>query len=311
MVEHKLSVIVVTRNGSSLIEKCLNAIIVSLRTAQVEGEVTVIDNGSNDASETQEMAVRLGCRFIKLDRNYGVAPAWNLGFTEAKEGQIIFVNQDAVIEERCIEAISETLNQCTIPTVVGAKLYFPNTKLIQHAGAELVPPRYDGRHIGHRQEDRGQFDILSPVNYVTGAVFGCSFETLRGIEGFDQRFVPAYFEDVDFCWRLRANGGEVLFQPKALGYHAEGSSKGWGSLDLVRMYTRNRLLFVSIHLSFDQLSNEFVEAEIDWLNMLDPYKKKIIMETYQNYISQVPYLFDSTKARAIATVMAPIIGRSN
>jgi len=277
----------------------------------IRGEIIVIDNGSVDVRYTSLIAISSGCKFIALKQNLGVATAWNTGIDKTEGTHLVFVNQDAQIDPGCIPTLIETLSRYKIPAVVGAKLYFPDTRLLQHAGATVLPPRYDGRHIGYRQKDDGQFDSISSVDYVTGAVFACSRRTLLDLHCFDERFAPAYYEDVDFCWRVRKKQGVILYQPKAVGYHEEGSSLGWKSYGFVRMYTRNRLLFVSIHLSdFSQLLG-FVSAEVEWLATLEQSQRSLVLEVIREFQSESIALLGPERGAVISSLMNLILAKGD
>src|SRR5690625_7659380 len=44
--------------------------------------------------------------------------------------------------------------------------------------------------------------------------------------GFDTRYRPAYYEDTDLCFAMRARGKKVMYQPAATVIHHEGVSSG-------------------------------------------------------------------------------------
>jgi len=47
---------------------------------------------------------------------------------------------------------------------------------------------------------------------------------LESIGGFDESFYPAWFEDVDLCFRLHEAGGRIQYQPRARFLHHGGYS---------------------------------------------------------------------------------------
>ena len=70
------------------------------------------------------------------------------------------------------------------------------------------------------------FNFLRPVDYCSGALLATKRTLFRQIGGFDSRFAPAYYEDVDYCFALRAAGYIVYYQPESEVIHVEGATSG-------------------------------------------------------------------------------------
>ena len=69
------------------------------------------------------------------------------------------------------------------------------------------------------------------------------------VGGFDEQFYPAWYEDVDFCYRLKAAGWEIYFAPKAVFLHEGGySAEAMGSVEFASAYYGNQLRYVRKHL---------------------------------------------------------------
>jgi hypothetical protein len=84
------------------------------------------------------------------------------------------------------------------------------------------------------------------------------------VQGFDDYFWPAYYEDVDLCLRLRQRGWQVRYQPELTATHIESVTLGQ-SLDYFRYFHRNRLRFALKHLSDEGWWSRFIPAEIERL----------------------------------------------
>src|SRR5262249_32871142 len=68
------------------------------------------------------------------------------------------------------------------------------------------------------------------------------------VSGFDEQFYPAWYEDVDFCQRLKEKGWEVYFVPMAEFLHEGGYSvQAMGSADFLRAYYCNQLRYARKH----------------------------------------------------------------
>ena len=70
------------------------------------------------------------------------------------------------------------------------------------------------------------------------------------VGGFDNRFYPAWYEDVDFCKRLKSAGWRIYFDPVARFLHEGGySAKALGTSGFAAAYYRNQLRYVHKHMS--------------------------------------------------------------
>ncbi|HQT84427.1 MAG: hypothetical protein B7Z58_07700 [Acidiphilium sp. 37-64-53] len=71
-----------------------------------------------------------------------------------------------------------------------------------------------------------QFNYLRDTDYVSGAALMLRRETFESLNGFDTHYAPAYYEDTDLCFRVRALGLRVVVQPASEIVHLEGVSNG-------------------------------------------------------------------------------------
>jgi GT2 family glycosyltransferase len=79
--------------------------------------------------------------------------------------------------------------------------------------------------------DSEQSDVDQPA----GAFLMIRRAAWELIGGFDERFHPVWFEDVDFCKRLHREGLRIVYVPSAVALHAGGHSAdklAWGTRQL-------------------------------------------------------------------------------
>jgi hypothetical protein len=157
----------------------------------------------------------------------------------------------------------ELVRPFTDPTVgiTGSKLLFPDEQTIQHAGAELSYPLAHSHHFHYQEPDTGQADTLREVPYVTGAALAVHRRVLDTVGLFDEHFSPFYYEEVDWCYRVRAAGYKVLLVGTAVAIHHESATMK--KVSGLHIYTanRNRLRFVLKHYTASQFLADFVPAE--------------------------------------------------
>jgi GT2 family glycosyltransferase len=68
------------------------------------------------------------------------------------------------------------------------------------------------------------------------------------VGGFDEQFFPAWYEDVDFCQRLKAHGWAIYFVPEAKFQHDGGYAAALlGARAFAEAYYRNQLRYANKH----------------------------------------------------------------
>jgi GT2 family glycosyltransferase len=176
------------------------------------------------------------------------------------------------------------------PTIgaLGAKIYDPGWKTIQHAGGVLRDNALTD-HVGRGEEDRGQHDETRDCPYVTGAALALRREVLEQVGLLDPWYVPAYFEEADLCARIRRHGLRIVYEPRARLVHHEGTASGKGSERFFYCYHRNRLRFVLRNYPFLSILERFVPAELAWMRRwLPPEQKGPLARAYATNLLRLP-----------------------
>lgn len=279
------SIVVVSWNGRPYLPACLDAVLAQMVD---DDELIVVDNGSTDGSVALVRAQYPQARLIESERNQGFAGGANLGWRASQGEHLFLLNQDLVLQDGALVAMSETLADPAVG-VVGCKVLYPDGQTVQHAGGLVHWPRAVADHHGHRELDDGRWDVVRDVDYVTGAAWGVSREALERVGELDGGFWPAYYEDTDYCFRARAAGLRVVYVPTATATHAESTALGKGSPAYLRAFHRGRLRFVLKHLPLDRLLSDFAAAERAWLTGPAPAAERAVMpHVYRATLTMVP-----------------------
>jgi GT2 family glycosyltransferase len=282
------SLIVINWNGAAFLDVCLHAL---LAQATAEDEIIVVDNYSTDHSLE---LVRSSFPHVKLicnQRNLGYAGGANTGLRAARGEVRVLLNPDVKVHAGWLSALKATLEDKRIG-VVGCKLYYPGGKMIQHAGGIIRFPLATADHYGYRQHDEGQWDHAREVDFVTGAVLALRRDILDAVGFFDEGFYPAYYEEVDYCFRVRRAGYGVRYTPQAVATHHEHASLQAGSPRYLRLFLRSRLRFVLKHCETQDFLEGFVPAETRRLleRAVSPNERQILPQIYLEAMLTYPHL---------------------
>lgn len=200
-------------------------------------EVIVCDNASSDETPKRLREVE-NARVVLNTGNLGFGIACNQGAALARSPYVVFLNSDAVVHHDWLGPLLEHLDGSAHVGAVGPLLLNTDGS-IQAAGSTLLG---DGWPIEHRGE-RADFAVPRIVDYVAGACLATRSASFHQIGGFDSQFGLAYYEDVDFCYRLRAAGYRIVFEPRSTITHALGISSDQEFKN--RLAARNQPLFLA------------------------------------------------------------------
>ncbi len=222
------SLIVISYNKRPYTELCLRG---QLSCAPRADEIIVVDNGSTDGSlESLHGALADECRaagvrlaVIVNERNLGACTARNQALEVATGDLIAFLDNDTAVRRRdWLGTLQAALDHSPEAGIVGPKLLFPFAPYdIECAGVAISPGgrvQYRGR--GDAQDDP-RWNQPSPVQCLISAAWLMRREVYELVGGLDEAFNPAQFEDFDLCYRARAAGWLVLYEPASELYHFE------------------------------------------------------------------------------------------
>ncbi len=298
-----LSFILPILNGAPLIGACLRSLEPQLQPGD---EIIAVDNGSTDG--TPELIARdfPRVRLMRLNRNLGYGGGANRGIEVARGDAVVILNQDMLFPDGCFAALRRRLETIG-PCILGGKLLYPDGKTIQHAGGIIVYPRAIPDHYGYRQIDDGRWDELIEPDYVTGALFVIDRAVIVAIGLFDEAFFPAYYEEVDYCYRARRAGFRVIYDPRIVAIHYETQTYDPRSTTYYQAMLRGRLRFVLKNYTADQLLNDFFPAERDYLRSLpDETARGVCAPAYLSVLLKLPHITPRAARTAIVKQLSAL-----
>ena len=201
---------------------CLRAL--AAHPPAVPFEVIVVDDASPDDTLARLGQVA-GVRVHARATNGGFIAACNEGAALARGDWLVFLNNDTIPQPGWLDALLRTFDTQPDVGLVGAKLVYPDGRL-QEAGGVVFA---DGAGWNYgRGEDPAdcRYAYLRDADYLSGAAISLPRTLFERLGGFDMRYAPAYYEDTDLAFALRAAGLRTLFQPAAVVVHDEGGTAG-------------------------------------------------------------------------------------
>jgi N-acetylglucosaminyl-diphospho-decaprenol L-rhamnosyltransferase len=228
----KGSVIVITHNSAAHVASCLGRL-----RDQPDWERIIIDNGSEDNTVECVRLADPDARLVINAANRGFAAAVNQGVSIAQGQIILLLNPDTTPSPGALDKISEVLRANRVGAASGALLR-PDGKpeigfmvrRLPTVGGMLAEILLLNRLWPRNPWNRAyrcldlDYSVLQEVEQPAAACLGFLRAAWKDIGGFDETFCPLWFEDVDFCRRLRNRGWKLLYRPDAVFSHAGGHS---------------------------------------------------------------------------------------
>ena len=223
-----LSIIIVNWNTKDLLLQCLKSVYKAVK--EMETEVIVIDNGSQDGSGMEVGRTFPAVQLIENEKNLGFAKAANQGLRKASGRYALLLNPDAQVKEGAIDRMCSFMDAHPEAGVVGTQLLnadgskqnsianFPSlaTELLNKSLLRrLFPDRFPGK----------ERDYPEPVEVdsVIGAGMMVRRDTMEQVGLLDEGYF-LFLEETDWCYRMKKAGWKIYHVPRAEIYHFQGKS---------------------------------------------------------------------------------------
>lgn len=246
-----VSVVIPVYNGERYVDACIQSV-----KAQTSAHVTItaIDDASTDDSVQIIAAKHPDVRIIRNDANLGYAPTVNIGIHASQDaGVVLLLNQDTILSHDCLYQLLSCCTRSNIG-IVGCKLTYPDGR-VQHSGGFIEHPSALAHHYQDDEVVSSTSGTARRIDFVTGAVMLITRQVIDAIGMLDETLSPAYYEDIDYCFRARQAGFEIVYASRALAVHVEGSSITRRSYMQYWYHYAARIGFALKHFSAEELDS--------------------------------------------------------
>ena len=253
----KLSIVIVNYKVKYFLEACLQ----SLRkaTANIEAEVFVVDNASNDGSVEWVQERFPEVKLIANAKNVGFSAANNQAIREAKGEYILLLNPDTIVGEHSFTEPLDFMDAHPEAGGLGIKMldgqgqYLPESKrgfpkpstaFYKLSGLNKLfskSARFNHYYLGHLSENQ-----IQEAEVLAGAYMLLRKETLDKIGLLDDTFFM-YGEDIDLSWRIIQGGYKNIYFSENPIIHYKGESTKKATFNYVKLFYQAMIIFAKKH----------------------------------------------------------------
>ncbi len=254
-----LSIIIVSWKVKDLLQSCLKSIFEE--TENISFEVILIDNASQDGTVEMVREKFPSVLLMGSKENLGFAKGNNIAIPGAKGRYVLLLNPDTFILDRALEKMARFMDAHSEYDACGCKLLYPDGTLQE--SCRRFPgfwsqffillklhnffPRW--ACIGKYYMKDFKYDEVCEVDQVMGACLMARKGVFEKVGLLDEHFW-AWFEEVDWCLRLKKTGGKLVFFPGAEIIHHKGQS--------FNQYWRRQWLFNTSMLTYFKKHHSFL-----------------------------------------------------
>ncbi|MCD6202612.1 MAG: glycosyltransferase family 2 protein [Bacteroidales bacterium] len=225
----KLSIIIVNYKGWEPLKECLDS-LTSLKAAEFDSEVIVVDNFSNDGNLKKFMEYYPDILFIENKGNYGFSNGNNLGARYATGEYLLFLNPDTIVTTEPLLSMLYLAEQNPGYFIVSSQQInpagrkenpfnvFPSFWTINNI-IKIFYLLFTGKVMRRLCNEHA---MIFP-DWVSGSVIMMRRKVFQRLGGWDEDFW-LYSEDVDLCKRARDAGGVVALQCSPPITHKHGGT---------------------------------------------------------------------------------------
>lgn len=250
-----VGIVILNRNKQEYLLSCIRSVYNQCYKSFV---IIVVDNGSTDNSCAMIKSQFPEAHLIQNISNLGVAGRRNNGFNfliqqHINVEYILFLDNDTILHEKALQEIVSSFGIKPNIGIVTPKLLRLDGTFEYAGGIDLNLTTGRISNIGAGRKDIGQYDYSTENISACGGIFAIRTKLLSELHGFDERFNPYGWEDVDLSIRLRKMGYKIYYNYKSIIYHNGGRSSRGFIKEYELSKTRNYFYLIKKHSNLLQV----------------------------------------------------------
>jgi GT2 family glycosyltransferase len=249
------AIVILNWNGRKYLEQFLPSVVA---TSYAAAQVIVADNGSSDDSISFLRENYPCIRLIIFEKNLGFAKGYNEALKQVDADYYVLLNSDVEVIAGWIEPMIALMESDKELAACQPKLIsFYHRELFEYSGAaggwidKYGYPFAKGRIFDICEEDRGQYDDVSPIFWASGAAMFLRANIFKEVGGFDEYFF-AHQEEIDLSWRMQLAGYRLSSCPQSVVYHVGGGTLPRGNSRKTYLNFRNNQIMLAKNLPWSQ-----------------------------------------------------------
>ena len=229
----KYSIIIPVFNQVEYTKQCIEAVWETCKGMNYE--IIVIDDCSSDGTDEYLQSLGSRVRAHRNEKNQGFILNCNYAASIANGEYIVLLNNDTIPQENWLEALAEPFSMYENVAATGALMIHPDNKVLE--ACSIVFSDGSGWNYGRGDNyESTRYNFIREVDYVSGGGMMVPKKIWNELGGLDTYFCPAYYDDIDFCFKARKAGYKVLYTPFSRIIHFEGMTGGTDVTKGVKRY---------------------------------------------------------------------------
>lgn len=265
----KLSVIVVSYNVKYFLNICLKSLQKALE--DIEGEIIVIDNASEDGSQELLRNNFPGVKRIENKKNVGFGRACNQGIDLATSEYVLIINPDTLVGESLLPQTMAIMDQDENIGALGIRLMDGKGNILRESKRN-IPTLWSGftkfsglgklfsksSFFNQYYAPELQYGETGEVEVLPGAFMLIRRSVLNEIGRFDPRFFM-YAEDIDLSYRISKAGYKIIYAGHLSAIHFKGESTQKS------LWSYTDTFFTSMKLFVQKYTGELYPVRVSWI----------------------------------------------
>jgi len=278
----QLSVIILNYNVRYFLELCLQSVETAIQN--IDAEIIVLDNNSQDKSCTMVKAKFPKVKLIENKNNYGFSKGNNIGVAQAKGEYVCILNPDTVVGENTFKTLLQFAKTKHNLGIVGCKLIDGNGEFLPESKRNVPITKVaiqkalgNSQHYYANQLSKNE---IGKVPIYVGAFMLIKRDVYKAVNGFDEDYFM-YGEDIDLSYKIIKAGYQSYYYGEISAIHYKGESTLKNKTYAKRFYGAMQI-FYKKHFKRNVVFDALVFLGIQSARIFGNKRKDVVVKT-ENY----------------------------